>query len=219
MAATDATRILRAGLLDGVTLLLARAAEGARGTQGSPAPVVHAACSELGARVIELVAMPDGSQLDIEESDIEAEVERALAVTGAIDMVVIDVAGLYAAFRARAGEQQGSAALHTCMESSWKVTRAVASRAFLAPARPGRIVLIAPAPGAGEHARAAGAGLENLARTLSTEWARHLVTAVTIAPGDATAADELAAVAAYLASPAGAYFSGCLLDLRGLARG
>jgi len=31
----------------------------------------------------------------------------------------------------------------------------------------------------------------------------------------AASAGELAALAAYLASPAGAYFSGCLLDLRG----
>jgi hypothetical protein len=36
---------------------------------------------------------------------------------------------------------------------------------------------------------------------------------VAIAPGDDTDAGELAAIAAYLASPAGAYFSGCLLDL------
>jgi NAD(P)-dependent dehydrogenase (short-subunit alcohol dehydrogenase family) len=217
MAATDATRILRAGLLEGITMLLARAGEGAA-AHGSPGQAVGAACSALGAHVIELQAIHDGSQLGIDEPDIEAEVERALAVTGTIDLVVIDTAALYGASRGASGELQGAAALQACLESSWKVTRAVANRAFLAPARPGRIVLIAPAPGAGEHARAAGAGLENLARTLSTEWASHLVTAVTIAPGDATTADELATVVAYLACLAGAYFSGCLLDLRGPAR-
>ncbi len=42
------------------------------------------------------------------------------------------------------------------------------------------------------------------------------ITAVTIAPGAATTAGEVAALTAYLASPAGAYFSGCLLDLRGV---
>jgi hypothetical protein len=40
---------------------------------------------------------------------------------------------------------------------------------------------------------------------------------VTIAPGTETGAGEVAALSAYLASPAGAYFSGCLLDLRGKA--
>jgi NAD(P)-dependent dehydrogenase (short-subunit alcohol dehydrogenase family) len=49
------------------------------------------------------------------------------------------------------------------------------------------------------------------------EWARHSITVVAIAPGAASTAEEVAALCAYLASPAGAYFSGCLLDLRGVA--
>ena len=73
----------------------------------------------------------------------------------------------------------------------------------------------APPADASEHSDAARAGLENLSRTLSIEWSRHGVTAVTIAPGATTAGSEVAALAAFLASPAGAYFSGCLLDLRG----
>ncbi len=109
----------------------------------------------------------------------------------------------------------------TCLDASWNVTRAVANRAFLPEGRGGRIVYLAPPPDAGEHADAARAGLENLARTLSIEWARHAVTTVAIAPGAANtvgaanAPGEVAALTAYLASPAGAYFSGCLLDLRG----
>ena len=67
------------------------------------------------------------------------------------------------------------------------------------------------------HAGAACAGLENLARTLSIEWARYAITLVTIAPGAQTSAGEVAAVTAFLASPAGAYYSGCLFDLRGAA--
>ena len=45
----------------------------------------------------------------------------------------------------------------------------------------GLVVVIAPAPGAGEHAEAARAGLENLARTLSIEWARFATRAVAVA--------------------------------------
>ena len=41
---------------------------------------------------------------------------------------------------------------------------------------------------------------------------------VAIAPGEGTPAGEVAALCAYLASPAGAYFSGCLLDLRAPTR-
>ena len=72
-------------------------------------------------------------------------------------------------------------------------------------------------PGANTR-RPAAAGLENLARTLSIEWARHGITTVAVAPGEDTSAAELAALACYLLSPAGAYFSGCLMDLRGPRR-
>jgi len=77
----------------------------------------------------------------------------------------------------------------------------------------GRIVYLAPAGGEGECAGAARAGLENLARTLSIEWARFAITAVTIAAPVPDGVEEAAALTAYLASPAGAYFSGCLLDM------
>jgi len=105
------------------------------------------------------------------------------------------------------------------MELAWELTRAVADSAPLSAGWAGRIIYIAPPQGAGTHAVAARAGLENLARTLSIEWARHGVTTVAIAPGEETAAQEIGALTAYLASPAGAYFSGCLLDLTGPGRG
>ena len=76
-------------------------------------------------------------------------------------------------------------------------------------------MLLAPAAGAA-RTPAPPAGLENLARTLSIEWARHAITAVALAPGAGTSAPELAAARRLPASPAGAYFSGCLLDLRGV---
>ena len=78
---------------------------------------------------------------------------------------------------------------------------------------PKLIVLLAPPPG-DAHAEAARAGLENLARTLSIEWARLGIRPVAIHPGTATPAGEVAELAAFLASPAGAYYSGCRFDLR-----
>ncbi|HEY1457349.1 MAG TPA: hypothetical protein VGF15_02420, partial [Solirubrobacteraceae bacterium] len=77
----------------------------------------------------------------------------------------------------------------------------------------GRIVYLSPSAGHGEHAQGVRAGLENLARTLSIEWARHAITIAVIAAGPGSSASEVAALVAYLASPAGAYFSGCVLDL------
>jgi hypothetical protein len=91
----------------------------------------------------------------------------------------------------------------------WSTVHAVATEVFI-PAKRGRILLLA-ARGRGESARA---GLENLARTLSVEWARFGITTVAIAPGAATSEDDLATLVAFLCSKAGAYYSGCCFDLR-----
>ncbi|MBV9807120.1 MAG: hypothetical protein JO286_08060, partial [Solirubrobacterales bacterium] len=51
------------------------------------------------------------------------------------------------------------------------------------PGGAGKVLLIAPRSRAGSFAAAARAALENLARTLSVEWARYGATAVAVAPG------------------------------------
>jgi NAD(P)-dependent dehydrogenase (short-subunit alcohol dehydrogenase family) len=206
--------LLRAVLLEGVSVLVA-------GPPGPPSGqtlrvAVSDACAALGAKVS--VCELDGA----DETGLDAAVAAAAGEAGRIDLLAVDGADLFAQGLARGGD--GHAALRACMDAAWNATRAVVNGAFLSaepslPAEPSpptrRIVYLAPAPDAGEHAGAACAGLENLARTLSIEWARHGVNTVTIAPGAETPAGEVAALTAYLASPAGAYFSGCLLDLRG----
>jgi NAD(P)-dependent dehydrogenase (short-subunit alcohol dehydrogenase family) len=232
MSTIDASQLLRPGLLHGVSILLAGAQAPTDGEE-SFAPAVRDACSALGACVSEC-ALFDAACATLDESAIDVTVDRALADSGSIDLLVVDGASLFAGAGCGEGADGGGgpasadrarAALVACLDASWNVTRAVANHAFLPGARVGRdvrggrIVYLAPPPDAGEHADAARAGLENLARTLSIEWARHAVTPVAIAPGPATMRGEVAALTAYLASPAGAYFSGCLLDLRGPAAG
>ena len=73
-----------------------------------------------------------------------------------------------------------------------------------------KIVLVAPAPG-GAEAAAARAGLENMARTLSIEWARYGIRPVAILPGEGAAAETVSGLVAFLASEAGDYYSGCVL--------
>jgi NAD(P)-dependent dehydrogenase (short-subunit alcohol dehydrogenase family) len=207
MTTLDTSQLLRPGLLEGVSLLVAGTTEPVAGTTEPIVPLgaaVGEACTELGARVHTCV--PDVA----DEASVDASVIAAVAETGSLNLLVLDGADLFA----RGG-------LRACLDAAWNVTRAVVNHAFLpAGLSPStrRIVYLAPVSDAGEHADAARAGLENLGRTLSVEWARHGVTLVTIAPGEATAAGEVAALCAYLASPAGAYFSGCLLDLRGVER-
>jgi NAD(P)-dependent dehydrogenase (short-subunit alcohol dehydrogenase family) len=216
MPAIDASTLLRPGLLEQVSVLLGRASAAAGDSVGAD---LDSACTALGARVwpCELAAE---TAVDGQADATERAATQALADAGAIQLLVVDAASVFSHARAdgrHAARQDGDAArdaLGACLDASWNVTRVVAERAFLPDSRGGRIVYIAPRSNAGAHADAACAGLENLARTLSIEWARHGVTAVAIAPGMVSAA-ELAALTAYLAAPAGAYFSGCLLDLRG----
>jgi hypothetical protein len=102
---------------------------------------------------------------------------------------------------------QATATGHEALDEAWDAIRAH----MLPPDHEGLIVLIAPPPGDAD-AQAARAGLENLARTLSIEWARHGIRPVTILPGDD--ADATAELVAFLASKAGAYYAGCAFTLR-----
>jgi NAD(P)-dependent dehydrogenase (short-subunit alcohol dehydrogenase family) len=199
---TVASELLSPDLLDEVSILVA--AVSSPGAGGKPdesfARAVGDACEGLGACVV--VCECDGA---VEEAAMDRAVTKALAESEDLDMLVVDGAAAFA-----------SGGLGPCLEGAWNATRAVVNHAILPAGRGGRIVYLAPPPGAGDQADAARAGLENLARTLSVEWARHAINVVTIALGDSTTSGEAAALTAYLASPAGAYFSGCLLDLRGV---
>jgi NAD(P)-dependent dehydrogenase (short-subunit alcohol dehydrogenase family) len=205
MSTIDASELLRPGLLQGVSVVVARAPTHASG-EGAGASVageVAGACAALGARVLEL------------GEAVESLLARG---SGELEVLVVDGAGLFAHAFADGQAQPAREALRACLDASWSATHALVNGILLPGGRGGRIVYLTPAADAGEHAVAASSGLENLARTLSIEWARHGITTVAVVPasGSADAARQVAALTAYLASPAGAYFSGCLLDLSGL---
>jgi NAD(P)-dependent dehydrogenase (short-subunit alcohol dehydrogenase family) len=209
-AKIDAAELLRPGLLDGVHVVVCGAAPlaggadtAATGRSARLADAVASTSAELGAHV--------------------SGWRPGDAVAADVDQLVIDAAGLFAAAgEAEPGQSGARASLSACLDGAWEATRTVVNAAFIDAGRAGRVVYLAPASAADgsqrtAHADAARAGLENLARTLSIEWARYGVTLVTIAPGESTSSGEVAAVAAFLGSPAGAYYSGCLFDLGGLA--
>jgi citronellol/citronellal dehydrogenase len=98
------------------------------------------------------------------------------------------------------------------LEQGWASVHEVAER-LIAGQGPAKVLLIAPRPDAGPLASAAQAALENLARTLSVEWARFAITACAILPGAATTTAQLRELVCFLLSPAGDYFSGCALEL------
>ncbi len=222
----NATAVLRDGLLQGVSILLAGVpSDGAASDSGltGAAPTVGDTCAKLGASV-HTCALLAGGAPEQDDAAIDRAVAAALAEGDGVQMLVVDAAALFAAESAASAQGDNGAAqangLIDALEASWRVTRAVANAAFIGrEGGGGRIVYVAPPTAAGAelpaHADATRAGLENLARTLSIEWARYGITPVSIATGPHTTAEQLAGVVAYLASAAGAYFSGCQLDLRG----
>jgi NAD(P)-dependent dehydrogenase (short-subunit alcohol dehydrogenase family) len=202
VSAASPTDVLRPGLLAGRSLLLAGAAE--LTDSGRESEALFAALGASVARVVPGEAGEIGEQERLTGEAVAAAVERLGGSAGAL---VVDCGSLLA--------EDSEPALLACMQAVWDLTRASAERCFIADGQGGRVILQAPEDARGAHARAAVAALENLARTLSIEWARYQTTAVAIAPGTDTSAGEVASVCAFLASPAGDYFSGCLLDLRG----
>jgi NAD(P)-dependent dehydrogenase (short-subunit alcohol dehydrogenase family) len=177
--------MLRAGLLEGIVVATAGGAEH-----------VAATCAGLGARTVALEA----DLLD------EEAVTAAAAGLGPVGTLVCDAAP---GFVAAGGGIEGLAA---GLEGAWNAARAVAN-AVWRPGEGGKLVLLGPRPRDGAHAGALAAALENTARTLSIEWARYAIRSTAVLPGDATAEDEVATLIAYLASPAGDYFSGCAFSL------
>ena len=131
---------------------------------------------------------------------------------GGLDTLVLDAAF---AFAAAVPGAAGADALRAAADPAWAAARAAAQAAMIDAEGGGKVVVIAPPPGAGARAVATRAALENLARTLSIEWSRYAIRTTAILPGDATAPEEVGAVVTFLASPAGDYYSGCVMDLGG----
>jgi len=177
--------VLRQGLLDGRAIALA----------GGVAPAIRDALAGLRARVEELEL---GAELDEERAGSWA------AAVAPLYALAYDAGPAFGG-----GGQDG---LRACLERGWVAVRGVATGALI-PAGAGKVVLIAPRPDAGLFAAAARDALENLARTLSVEWARYGVGTVAIAPGALTTDEELAELVSYLVSPAGEYFTGCVFEL------
>jgi len=155
--------------------------------------VVVAGAGEMGEAVRERAAALGA---EVAERPVDPTAEE-VAFEGSADVLVFD------------GSETGG--MQAVLDGAWLTVRPVARGAMIDHGG-GLVVLLAPRPGSPE-AEAARAGLENMARTLSVEWARFAVRPVAILPGDATSPAEVAELVAFLASPAGEYYSGCAFTL------
>jgi NAD(P)-dependent dehydrogenase (short-subunit alcohol dehydrogenase family) len=130
------------------------------------------------------------------------------------------------------------------VEGTWLMTHAAATKAFI-PQESGKVISVTLSPHNGMpgmvHSGAARAAVENMMRTLSIEWSRFNIKLCAIAPGQfgtetfrtkypevvtrniersipagrVGEPEEMAWLVAYLASPAGDFFSGAVLTIDG----
>lgn len=177
--------LLRDGLLDGRRIALS----------AGHRPELADGLRRLGADPVELAAL---GELD------DAAAEAWFAERAPWHGLVLDATAAFA--------DGGRDGLRTALEAVWAAVRAGAVAGLIPGGQGGPIVLIAPVDDR-PFATAARDALENLARTLSTEWARYGITVTAVCPGRQTAPTEVATLVAYLISEAGRYFSGCRVEL------
>jgi citronellol/citronellal dehydrogenase len=180
-----------------------------------------------------------------EEDQVESLVDGVMDRHGRIDLLVNNAGGQYLTPAEDITPKGFRTVIRLNVEGTWLMTHAVATKAMIPDERGGRIVNVTLSPHHGlpgmAHSSAARAAVENLTRVLSIEWARFGIRLTAVAPGPMATEtlrtkypkavvegvagtvplgrlgteEEFAWLVAYLASPAGDYFSGTVLTLDG----
>src|SRR5436309_523928 len=177
------------------------------------------------------------------EEQVNALVDGVLERHGRIDMLVNNAGGQYMSPAEDLTPKGFETVVRLNLIGTWLLSHAAATKAMI-PAGGGKIVNVTLSPHHGlpgmAHSSAARAAVENLTRVLSIEWSRFDIKLTAIASGhfetealqkypqpvrDNVARtvplqrlgrpEEQAWLVAYLASPAGDYFSGTTLTLDG----
>jgi len=180
-----------------------------------------------------------------EEDQVESFVGGVMERHGQIDLLVNNAGGQFLTPAEDITPKGFRTVIRLNVEGTWLMTHAVATRAMIPDSRGGKVVNVTLSPHHGlpgmAHSSAARAAVENLTRVLSIEWARFGIRLTALAAGH-FATDtlrtkypkavvegvagtvplqrmgteaEFAWLVAYLASPAGDYFSGAVLTIDG----
>jgi citronellol/citronellal dehydrogenase len=207
------------------------------GRRAEPLEETVALCAEgrAGARVCDIR----------EEDQVDALVDAVLADHGRIDLLVNNAGGQYLTPAEDITPKGFRTVIRLNVEGTWLMTHAVATKAMIPSGAGGKIVNVTISPHNGlpgmAHSSAARAAVEGLTKVLSIEWSRHGIKLNSIAAGQfATETlktkypkvvvdhleqtipagrlgteDEFAWAIAYLASPAGDFYSGSILTMDG----
>lgn len=183
--------------------------------------------------------------LDIrDEQGVDEFFDGVLECHGRLDLLVNNAGGQFLSPAEAITPKGFRTVIELNVQGTWLMTHAAATKAFI-PQQGGKVVSVTLSPHNGMpgmvHSGAARAAVENMMRTLSVEWARFNIKLCAIAPGQfgtetfrtkypeavtrniersipagrVGEPEELAWLVAFLASPAGDFFSGTVLTIDG----
>ena len=183
--------------------------------------------------------------LDIrEEEPVDRFFDALLERHGRLDVLVNNAGGQFLAPAESISPKGFRTVIELNVQGTWLMTHAAATKAFI-PQEGGKVMSVTLTPHNGMpgmvHSGAARAAVENMMRTLAIEWARFGIKTCSLAAGQFATdvlrtkyppevveniersiplgrtgrPEELAWLAAYLASPAGDYFSGTTISIDG----
>jgi len=249
------SRVFRAGLLEGLVCVVSGAGSGlGRETALELARLgaTVVGCGRRSEPLAETGGLAEGlagafghEQLDIRDEDaVGPFFERALERHGRIDVLVNNAGGQFLSPAEAITPKGFRTVIELNVQGTWLMTHAAATKAFI-PQGGGKVLSVTLSPHNGMpgmvHSGAARAAVENMMRTLATEWARFGIKTCALAAGQfktetlmtkypqvvvdnlersipigrAGRSEEMAWLVAYLASPAGDFFSGTTITIDG----
>jgi citronellol/citronellal dehydrogenase len=174
------------------------------------------------------------------EEQVEAMIDGVMERHGRIDVLVNNAGGQFMSPAEAISPKGFRTVTELNVQGTWHMTYFAATKAFI-PQRDGKVISVTLSPHNGMpgmvHSGAARAAVENMMKTLSIEWSRFNIKLVALAAGQFDTEvirtkypkevgenvaktiplgrlgkpEEMAWLVAYLASPAGDFFSGCVI--------
>lgn len=255
MAESSRSQVFRDGLLEGTVCVVSGAGSGlgrATALELARLGASVVGCgrraeplAETAARARELPGAFAHEALDIrEEEPVGRFFDAVLERHGRLDVLVNNAGGQFLSPAEAITPKGFRTVLDLNVLGTWLMTHAAATKAMI-PQGAGKVLSVTLSPHNGMpgmvHSGAARAAVENMMRTLATEWARFGIRTCSLAAGQfATETlltkyppqvvenlarsipvgrtgrpEELAWLVAYLASPAGDFYSGTTITIDG----
>src|SRR5215208_290885 len=250
-----ASRVFRDDLLEGQVCVVSGAGSGLGRETARELARLGAAVIGCGRReepVAGTAGRAEGlaGSLEHEELDIRDELaigpffDGVLERHGRLDILVNNAGGQFLSPAEAITPKGFRTVIELNVEGTWLMTHAAAIKAFI-PQGGGKVLSVTLSPHNGMpgmvHSGAARAAVENMMRTLATEWARFGIRTCALAAGQfktetlitkypqvvvdnlersipigrAGRSEEMAWLVAYLSSPAGDFFSGTTITIDG----